>query len=66
MLELEGPYVSSMQIEKGYEKVQEKVKNETPDDLERLKTLKKGFKCLMKPNCRDQYTRYNLSVDLPE
>ena len=28
--------------------------------------MKKGFTCLKKPTCRDQYTRYNLSVEIPE
>ena len=53
MLELESPYVSSIQIERGYDKAVEKVKRETPDDLEKLKMMKKAFMCLKKPTCRD-------------
>ena len=40
---------------------------DNPDaDQAHYKKIMAAHRCLMKTRCRDQYTRYNLSIDLPD
>ena len=37
-----------------------------PEDDVTLSKMTAAHKCLKRTRCRDQYTRYNLSIDLPD
>jgi len=70
LLELPSPYVSGHQIDVAFDKGKERC--EAVEDGEEgakeacLKKVKLAHKCLKRKRCRDQYTRYHLSMDLPD
>lgn len=39
---------------------------DNPDNKSMYDKVISAQKCLKRPRCRDQYTRYNLSIDLPD
>lgn len=72
ILDLPSPYVSGHQIDVAFDKAKE-ICNEKEVEGEEtvvnaacLKPLKSAHKCLKRKRCRDQYTRYYLSIDLPD
>ena len=67
LLELESPYVSQHQIDIGFDKAKKKYSPlEEPANQGRFDKIIAAQKCLKRTRCRDQYTRYNLSIDLPD
>ena len=67
MLELESPYVSNHQIDVAFDKAKQKYNPlEDPEHQSRFDKIIVAQKCLKRTRCRDQYTRYNLSMDLPD
>ena len=67
LLELESTYVSNHQIGVAFDKARQKYDPlENPDHQDRDEKIIQAQKCLKRVRCRDQYTRYNLSIDLPD
>ena len=56
--------MSNHQIDVAFEKAKEKYNN--PENLERYQKIIEAKNCLKRGRCRDQYTRYNLAIDLPD
>ena len=51
----------------GYEKAKELYNPlENPSNQSRFDKIQQAQKCLKRARCRDQYTRYNLAIDLPD
>ena len=67
-LELKSSYVSDTRIDDAFNGLKDKYNPANNPDAEKeyWKKIMGAHKCLMKPKCRDQYTRYNLSIDLPD
>ena len=67
LLELESPYVSNNQIDIAFDKVKKKYNQlDAPENQARFDKIIAAQKCLKRSRCRDQYTRYNLAIDLPD
>lgn len=67
LLELESPYVSDHAIDVAFDKAKKKYNPlEDSTHQSRFDKMIKGQKCLKRARCRDQYTRYNLAIDLPD
>ena len=68
MLELKSAYVSTEKIDKAFQLMQDKYNpKDNPDaDQAHYKRIIAAHRCLKRTRCRDQYTRYNLSIDLPD
>lgn len=60
--------MSEEKINNAFQALKEKYNPATnPEaDKEYYKKLLVAHKCLVRPKCRDQYTRYNLAIDLPD
>ena len=66
-LDLTSPYVSGHQIDVAWDKAQQTCASLEGDEHDAcIKPLKSAHKCLKRKRCRDQYTRYHLSIDLPD
>jgi hypothetical protein len=58
-------FVSPEKIQEQYDALQSRYKKSTDaDDLTFLKKCKKAFECLDSTKCRDQYTRFGVSIDI--
>jgi len=67
LLELEHTYVSDYQIDVACDKAKQKYNPlENPEHQSRFDKIIQAQKCLKRGRCRDQYTRYNLAIDLPD
>lgn len=67
LLELKTPYVSGHKIDVSVDAMKQKYNpKDNPDNKSMYDKVISAQKCLKRPRCRDQYTRYNLSIDLPD